>query len=658
MPWNWYRRSYRRRWRRRRRPYWTRARKTFRRRWRTRFRVRKKLKKLTLKQYQPDCIRKCTIRGMLCLLQCSFARLDHNWTMYENTYAPPHLPNGGGFSIMKISLQNLFDMHSYARNYWSQTNTHLPLVRYCGCKIKLYQSKNLDYIVKTQNSFPFTSGPLTYPSTQPSIMLQTRGSHIIPSKQTEKRKKPYKVIRLGPPKQLQNKWYFQKELANVPLLLFYTAATSLDNFYTDPNKISETLSILSLNTKYFTNRQFYSNPTTGYAAKIEGTIHTYYYAARTNTPDNPNIGDVVALAKTTYYTAGNSFNDLHQTDWNKWKETDHRQHWGNPFYPEYLDDNGTWTLYQSTKDPDTLYKHYTQANMKADQLTRLLDGFVIPVRYNINRDNGQDVQIYLKANNKNELGWDPPNDEDLVLTGLPAWLGLWGFLDYKKKQNVISVDTGNILVIKTTHTQPIRTHIVPLDIGFIKGHSPFEENVNPWDKDKWYPQVQFQEQTINTLVGTGPGTPKLNTKQAEAHALYSFYFKFGGSPGPMSNIENPEHQIQYPLPSNFIQTSPLQNPTQPIELYLQAFDERRGMLTTTATKRMQKDWDSKQSFIEHAGLSMDPEPLQTLQEVRYKTQTQEESEEEILQQLIEQRQQQHSIKLRILQLMEQYKNLE
>lgn len=595
---------------------------------------------------------------MICLLQCSYARYDHNWTMYENSYAPAHLPNGGGFSVIKFTLQNLFDMHEYVRNYWSQTNTNLPLVRYTGCKIKLYQSNNLDYIVKTQTAFPMTSGPLTYPSTQPSIMLQTKHSHIIPSKQTEKRKRPFKTIRLKPPSQLRNQWYFQKELANTPLCILYTSATSLDNFYTNPRAINSTITIKTLNTKLIRNRQWNKNPANGYIAKTEGTLSTYLYASRTNNPDNPKYGEIIALADTTKFTEGKCFNDTHRKDYSTWK-TNTKQDWGNPFYPSFTSNDGTYTLYQSTVDPKTLFNSSNSATENATHLTRLLDGIILETRYNINRDNGQDNIIYFRSNQNAEEGWAPPTEETKKLVGLPLWLGLWGFVDFQKKLGTtIGIDTQQVLTIQTRHTQPIREILVPIDNAFTEGKSPYEEDANPWDRDKWYPQTQYQEETLTNIVNVGPGCPKMSDKLGEVHALYEFYFKFGGNPAPMATIENPEHQLQYPLPGTFIQTSSLQNPTQPIEYYLQNFDERRETLTRTATERISTDWETKRPFIDYAGLTMDPEGYQEFQPLKTQTTTEEESEEALLHQLLQQRQQQQLIKQRILQLMDKYQKLE
>lgn len=44
-----------------------------------------------------------------------------------------------------------------------------------------------------------------YNNIQPSILMMTHHSIKIPSKQTEKKRKPYKIVRIRPPPQIQNK---------------------------------------------------------------------------------------------------------------------------------------------------------------------------------------------------------------------------------------------------------------------------------------------------------------------------------------------------------------------------------------------------------------------------------------------------------------------
>ena len=55
--------------------------------------------------------------------------------------------------------------------------------------------------------------------------------------------------------------------------------------------------------------------------------------------------------------------------------------------------------------------------------------------------------------------------------------------------------------------------IVPLDYSFEQGHTPYAgENLLEDDKDKWYPQVQYQPVSINDITKTGPGIVKLENK--------------------------------------------------------------------------------------------------------------------------------------------------
>ncbi len=92
---------YRRRfyYRRKRRPYrrlrpktW-RTRRPFRptfwrRRWvRKRYRkYKRKLSKITVKQWQPKTIHNCTIKGLLPVFVCGRTRICHNYTLYAEKY--------------------------------------------------------------------------------------------------------------------------------------------------------------------------------------------------------------------------------------------------------------------------------------------------------------------------------------------------------------------------------------------------------------------------------------------------------------------------------------------------------------------------------------------------------------------------------------------
>lgn len=98
-PFNFYRRRWypNRRWRWRRRPRTWRPRQTIRRRFRRRRWVRrrrrfrkyhKKLKSIHLKEWQPQTVRKCKIKGNLCLLTCGKQRTNHNYILTSESLYP------------------------------------------------------------------------------------------------------------------------------------------------------------------------------------------------------------------------------------------------------------------------------------------------------------------------------------------------------------------------------------------------------------------------------------------------------------------------------------------------------------------------------------------------------------------------------------------
>ncbi len=107
--------------------------------------------------------------------------------MYEKSIVPYHWPGGGSFSVSQYTLDVLYDMHKTCRNWWTGSNTDLPLCRYKGCTLKFYQCLKLDYMVKIINELPANSNKLTYPSTHPQIQLMSQNNHIVASKENRKK---------------------------------------------------------------------------------------------------------------------------------------------------------------------------------------------------------------------------------------------------------------------------------------------------------------------------------------------------------------------------------------------------------------------------------------------------------------------------------------
>nr|UGV38597.1 MAG: ORF1 [TTV-like mini virus] len=667
MPWyNRWRPYYRRKYRR----FWRGPRKTFRRRrfWRRKWVRRKnffkrKLLKLRLTQWQPKCIRKCKIIGLLCLFQTNEHRISNNFDMYETSWVPERLPGGGGWGLKNFSLNALFDEHSHLHNIWTRTNNDLSLVRYTGAQLTLFQSEDIDYVFTYSNQLPLVSNLDMYHSMQPSIHMMTHNHITIPSKRTRKWRKPYKKIKIKPPTQLINKWYFQKDLATLPLLMIRASSISLDHYYIGTRSQSTNITIVTLNTGLLKNRNFKIWKPNGYWATTAGTQKVYLYGTNSeNLPNQIKVGDLIFLGNTTDNKPGTWYNDPRtstQTQ-NEMKNPETAwKHWGNPFYVDYLQND--MKVYQTTMTPSTwLTKLTTNATQPITDVG-LTQVFILKgLRYNPYRDTGKNNVIYFKSNWRDQQEWDEPTESDLKSQGYPLWLLCWGYPDYQKKiKKLIRIDEEQILTLKTDTTTPTHSPIVPLGHSFIHGKSPYEDEPNPIDYNKWYPMFQYQQEALNDICLSGPGTPKITPgNTVEAKIKYKFYFKWGGQLPPMSTIENPTEKPTYPTPSNILQTTSLQHPETAPESLLHSFDQRRSTLTKKALQRIQKDWPLTETSLLSTDTTSFTVPTPTTYEETSEESSEEEKEENLYELLLRQRSKQQRLKQRILRTLNALKNLE
>lgn len=657
--------GYRRRRPRQRRFWRRRFRRPFQRRfWRRKHRWvrRKKLKTLKLKEWQPQYIRKVTVKGYYPLFLSTSERLSNNLCCYLESIAPEFWPGGGGFSIYNFSLTTLYQENLVLRNWWTKSNENMPLIRFTGCKITLYRQEYQDYLFYYNRTYPMQANMLTYTSTHPQAMLLNKNTVIVTCKQKSKSKKNYKTVRVRPPVQMQNKWYFQKDLAFLPLLQTMTTACSLDRMFLNASAVSSTIGFTSLDTVGFRNHNFTKFSTTGYApihdeklfGMQNGTALTSY-----------NFGDLEYLGNPQDFDTGLPINQIPisavGTD-PKLKQQIQRAkaEWGfqgNPFNPHYL--YGDKRVIYTTKPWSYLEDTYgktQEVKLKADDF-KFKTQKTIECRYNPFKDKGKGNKIYILKTDSTQHpdDWTQPPDEDIVLQDLPLWLATWGYLDYQRKCGIqSSIDTTCVFVIYSPYIEPTSLKFyVPLDKSFLHGHSPYTEDLYPSDRLNWHPKVRYQVQTVNNIAICGPTVAKLPEQiSCEAHMKYQFYFKVGGQPPPMSTIIDPDKQPKYNIPSNLLQTTSLQSPTTPFEYLLYNFDERRGELTKKAAKRIKTDHETETNFLSITDTSNSCPVVS-----HSKAQTADTSEEEeiektsIEEQLLLQRREQKLLRRRINQLL-------
>lgn len=570
-------------------------------------------------------------------------------------------PSGGGFSINRFNIDCLYNEHLKARNVWTRGNNNLPMIRYLGCQWKIYRPTNCDAVVKFQNCYPMEATDLTYFSSQPYIMMMTKNTHKISRLQNTKNKKPYKKITLKPPQQMTNRWFFTADMYKVGLSMITATAADFENIYISKYSESDTISLKLLNVKIFQNRQFNHLPTNGYHPK-EGM----WLWAESNGELNTQFKDMIFLGNTLLYNKGKAIDKLpgYKTTWkisDVLKIYTNNADWGNPFHEDYL--NRTHQLWFTTNSPWTIFagaaldKPVTTP-ISALPFQRLDQELYFEGRYNPNRDRAQNMIYFLKTTEA-QVGWDPPEKESLITKNLPLWVLTWGLRDYHTKlADMQHMDTDYIAVIQSKHIEPQDIglqYYVLLDKKFTHGDSEWNDQNQrtAWDNIHWHPMLHYQHRSIEDIGQSGPGVPKLGEyKTAELHCEYKFYFKIGGCIPPMEEITDPAKQTPFPIPTNITETNSLQSPDTPIENYLYKFDERRQQITSTAAKRITKDFTTPKSlFADTETTGSDVPILQALQEIQDSSEEEETQETTLFQQLINQRNKQLRIRKRIKQLL-------
>lgn len=602
------------------------------------------------------------------LFETDNTRVTNNFEMYELSIVPEFLSGGGGWSIKLFTLNALFSEHEYCRNAWSYTNKYLPLARYTGCTIKLYQSSTADYIFSYSTQMPMTSTLELYQSMQPSIHGMLPRHLIIPSRQTYPKKKPYYKLKIKPPKPFLDKWYFQADITQTPLLLTKCTATSLQDYYINPDSPSTNLSIPILNLGLFKNRNFKTPALPGYSPTTVGTLKVWLYSTSEIPTASQNYDNadswlkwkhVIPLFDTQNYVEGKSFEEAKLIDSSITSAETYKTKWtnyrGNPFNARYLTNESA--IWQSTQDYSTILSQ-NKLEDNVSQFTRVY--LTQKVRYNPYNDHGRGNMCYFLSIAKNETGWEPPEKPELVSVGYPLWLLLWGFADWQKKlKKLIHLPTDYVILVKSTMTYPVSQPLLMLNPTFLEGQSPQETKVNPEDAHIWHPQFQFQELIYNEICSAGPGVVRLREGHTvEAIMDYKFYFKWGGNPPPMDTIKDPGEQPTFPVPRNELNTNSLQNPNTDPATFLWQFDERRGQITEKAAKRLQRDFPIKETSFTDGRHHFSPPIQEAPQETSETSSEEEEEETSLLLKLQQQYHKQQQLKRRILKTMNKLQKLE
>nr|UHM26556.1 MAG: ORF1 [Torque teno midi virus] len=635
----WYGRRYQRRRfnkRRKRRPRYRRRRRyrrAFKGRRRRRKKVRRKKKTLNLKQWQPDCIRTCKIKGIGVHIVGAHGRQFQCFTDIAKQSTPELQPGGGGFGVEKFTLKHLYDENKAGNNIWTASNKFLDLARYLGGYIKLWRHPTADFIVAYSRTLPMKANAYTYPDTYPQNMLLAKHKKIIPSLKTMPGGKRYVKIRFRPPKMLTNKWYFQESIASLGLLELRSTVCDLRYPHIGCCNTNELVTITGINLDIY-RQGGWGN------ANHPATMTSDWYKPYPNIAHNFKV-----TVKGKQETINIKMNDYHasisyDTGWFQTK-----------LLSATAIENQTWL-------------------------------FGAAARYNPKIDTGAGNTIWF-ASILNYSYSPPSTDKDLILSGLPLYELLYGFNNYiqKLKGDPTFLNTYCLFIKSPAILPPLASDkfFCPLDYSFIAGRGPYDSYVTQDMKQKWFPKVLYQQKTINNIVISGPFMPKLENQSLSTWELWSnycFQFKFGGASLPEPDTVNPAEQGTYPVPTNQQQTVQITNPTKTSPYAtLHTWDYRRGLITSKAFKRMcenqQTDTDfqtdaepekkKKKTSLPGNALQTEQQEVQEIQSclrsLCEESSCQESQEETNILQLIQQQQlkQQH-IKQNLLKLILDLKN--
>nr|UHK06441.1 MAG: ORF1 [Torque teno midi virus] len=649
MPFWWQRRK--RWWRGRRRPFYKRKykykrrrprRRIYKRKYRRTYRrgrkrfkkVRRKKKTITIKQWQPETIKKCKIKGIAINTLGVQGTQYRCYTPNKYEYTIAKQPGGGGFGVERYTLEYLYKQNKAGNNIWTISNANLDLVRYTGCQFKFWRHPHIDFVGFYSRDYPMQLQKYTYPDSHPHNILLKKHMFLIPSLLTKPKGKRYVKVRMKPPRQMVNKWFFQESFADTGLITLHTSAADLRYPHLGCCNTNQLASMLVLNTDFYQNAGW-ANPHNPIVPTQENKWYVPYNISQAVTKVKYKNQDINI---TTYLTP----------------------------HDKTITYSEGWFQTKLIGASEILTPHQQNAPLRG-------------CRYNPTKDTGENTSVWL-TNVLSGTYQPPKTDLDLYLTGLPLWQLLLGFLDWvKQKKQDPTFLQSYYLCFHSDAIEPkpgSKQVFIPVDYNFVQGKGPYDSLLSDWDTKHWYPLLKHQLETINNIVATGPFIPKLDTLKNSTWELYSnytFYFKFGGSALPEPDTKDPAQQGTHEVPDKLSAPIQIINPQKnTAAAMLHNWDFRRGLITNSAFKRMCENAETdsdittdvpkkkKKTELQENTLpiiSKEAQEVETcLQSLCEENIFQETQEDQNLQQLIsQQQQQQQQIKFQLLQLINHLK---
>nr|UGV45358.1 MAG: ORF1 [Torque teno virus] len=655
MAWRWW---WRRRWKPRRRPAWTkyrrrrwrrlrprrlrrpargrRRRRTVRRRrvrrlrrrrgWtRRRYLRRRKRRKLVLTQWNPNTVRRCSIKGIIPLIMCGANTASFNYGMHSDDSTPQPEKFGGGMSTVTFSLYVLYDQYTRHMNRWSYPNDQLDLARYRGCSFRLYRHPTTDFIVQYDNNPPMKNTILSSPNTHPGMLMQQRHKILVPSWQTFPKGRKYVKAKIPPPKLFEDHWYTQPDLCKVPLVTLRSTAADFRHPFCSPqtNNPCTTFQVLRENYNAVIGLPFTVNHSNTTEKQPINDFETWLYSSSTHY----QTFQTEQMFRPRQNSPDGSKNTNYQQLLNTWttkiyaRKTD--SNFGYTSY-DFSGENGKqyatqmrqwyWTkLTQMTATVPHINPTYANTNTPEYEYHTgwFSPVFIGPSRHNIQfrtaymdvtynplNDKGQFNRVWFQYSTKPTTDFNSTQCK-CVLENIPLWSALFGYSEYVESQLGPFQDheTVGLVVVQCPYTVPQMYNKEKPLMGYIFYDTNFGNGklgngsgqVPRYWQQRWYPILKRQRQVMNDICKTGPFSYRDELLQVDLAASYTFRFNLGGDLLYHQVIKDPcSSSGLAPTDSGRFKrdvqvVSPL---TMGPRLLFHSFDQRRGFFTPGAIKRM------------------------------------------------------------------------
>nr|UGV43138.1 MAG: ORF1 [Torque teno virus] len=604
-------RRYRRRRVRRRRARGWRGRPR-RRGYRRRLYIRRKRKKLTLKIWQPQNVRKCRILGLLPILICGHTRSCYNYALHSDDKVAEQRAFGGGLSTVSFSLKVLYDQNQRGLNRWTYPNDQLDLARYTGCYFYFYRDKDTDFIVQYDVSAPFKLDKNSSPSYHPAKLMQAKHKILIPSFTTRPKGRELVKVKIQPPKMFIDKWYTQEDLCPVILVSFAVTAASFRHPFCSPLTANPCVTFQVLK-EFYNGVIGYSSPQTT-VDSVFNTLYTkgaYFQSHLTpsyiqmpaKNPDGSQNNQAATFnqwANSTFKTQGNVHYNFTQYNPDKTHLDELRKYyftWLTKNDGTYLAVKPTWTT------PTNNWYEYHVGLFSPLFLSPFRSSGIdfpkafVDVTYNPLTDKGVGNMMWYQYNTKADTQFHPTSCK-CVLENMPLYCMAFGYRDFIEEEigEYQDTDINGFVCVICPYTDPPMYNKEHPNTGYVFYNASFGNGkwtdgtgfVPVYWQTRWRPELLFQGDVLTDIAMSGPFSYKDELKSTVLTCKYQFNFRFGGNLLYQQTLRNPckpdgQDTTTHRGPRDVQVVDPQ---TMGPRWVFHSWDWRRGFLSENALKRL------------------------------------------------------------------------